>query len=491
MICISIAQESRRMALVDMLNAARQCDLLEVRLDRFAKAADVGELLAAKPKPVILGCRRVQDGGAWEGSEDERLALLRQCIISKADYVEIELDAADQIRPYGPTKRVISYTNLSATPANLGEIYAQALTKKPDVIKFTTSAETPEEAWPMLQILAKPAVPTVVVGLGKPGVMLGVLGKKMDAPWTYAALERGLEAYPGQPTVSDLNGVYHYPAINRSTRLVGVTGFGERERATVAALNAAFAHLEMPARCLPLGVGSMRLFRKIIEAVKLAAAVIDPEHRRAVLEIATELDPSAAQARSADLVLRKDERWHGYDTSVGAAADALEATLKAADPGKGLNGRMVVIVGTDETAVALARELQQRGGALIIAGPDRAVAQAIAKGLECRAIQFEALYSTMHDVLVVCDEDRERVAAHGRKLAVHPGYLRPGMTVMQLTPGLHKSTLLRAAEARGCAIVTPYQVWLEQVGRQARRLTGKEVARQLLADAAPWLLEEE
>src|SRR5207244_1391100 len=58
MICISIAQESRRLALADMLNAARQCDLLEIRLDRFDKAPDVGELLAHKPKPVILSCRR-------------------------------------------------------------------------------------------------------------------------------------------------------------------------------------------------------------------------------------------------------------------------------------------------------------------------------------------------------------------------------------------------------------------------------------------------
>ena len=40
MICISINQESRRFALVDMLNAAKQCDLLEIRLDRFEKERD-------------------------------------------------------------------------------------------------------------------------------------------------------------------------------------------------------------------------------------------------------------------------------------------------------------------------------------------------------------------------------------------------------------------------------------------------------------------
>src|SRR5437016_5432451 len=161
MLCISIAQESRRFALVDMHNSAQQCDLLELQLDRFGKAPDLGELLANKPKPIIMSCRRPVDGGHFAGSEAERLALLRQCIISKADYVEIELDVADEIRKFPPSKRVISYTNLQETPANIGEIYAQAQTKNPDVIKLVTLVRSPEEAWPLLQILAKPALPTV------------------------------------------------------------------------------------------------------------------------------------------------------------------------------------------------------------------------------------------------------------------------------------------------------------------------------------------
>src|SRR5207302_679457 len=174
---------------------------------------------ALKPKPVIMTCRRPRDGGHWDGTEAERLALLRQCLVSKADYVEIELDVADQVRPYPPARRVISYTNLQETPADIADIYAAAQTKQPDVIKLTTLACTPEEAWPLVQILAKPPVPTVVVGLGKPGVMLALLGRKIGAPWTYAALERGMEAHPDQPTVADLENVHHYSAVQRNTRL--------------------------------------------------------------------------------------------------------------------------------------------------------------------------------------------------------------------------------------------------------------------------------
>src|SRR5262249_59669885 len=120
-----------------------------------------GESIHKKPQPVTMSCRRPEHGGFWEGTEEERLAILRQCIISKADYVEIELDAADDIRRFPPSQRVISYTNLQETPPDILEIYDEAKTKSPDVIKLTTLARTPEEAWPLVQILAKASVPTV------------------------------------------------------------------------------------------------------------------------------------------------------------------------------------------------------------------------------------------------------------------------------------------------------------------------------------------
>jgi 3-dehydroquinate dehydratase/shikimate dehydrogenase len=491
MICISIAQESRRFALADMLNAARQCDLLEVRLDRFDKAPDLGELLAAKPKPVIMSCRRRRDGGEWEGGEDERLALLRQCIISKADYVEIDLDVADQVRPFPPAKRVISYTNLSETPADIADLYDACRTKHPDVIKLMTLARTPEEAWPLVQLLAKSSVPTVVVGLGKPGVMLAVLGKKIGAPWTYAALERGMEAYPGQPTVHDLETVYHYRAIERSTRLIGVTGFGEREVATVAALNAALAHLNLPARCWPLSMGSPRLFRKIVEAVKLAGVVVDEEHQQAALEMAAEQEAAAEQAQAADLLLYKNNQWHGYHIQCRAAVTALEAALSTrTSSDRPLQGRMVMIVGANATARVMAQVIKARGGALILASHDRAAVKEMAQALECRYVQFEALYSTSHDVLVVCDEEKDPRARSGAT-GIHPGYLKPGMTVFDLTAALRKSPLVREAEQRGCLVVSPREVLLDQLALQTRLLSGKEVPREVLADALPESLDEE
>jgi 3-dehydroquinate dehydratase/shikimate dehydrogenase len=487
MICISIAQESRRFALVDMLNAAGQCDMVELRLDRFDKSPDLKELLAHKPKPIIMSCRRPRDGGEWQGSETERLTLLRQCIIDKADYVEIELDIADQIRPFPPAKRVISYTNLQETPADIGEIYNQCRLKNPDVIKLVTLARTPEEAWPLLQIVAQSRVPTVVVGLGKPGVMLTVLGKRVGAPWTYAALERGMETYPGQPTVRDLATIYHYRDVDKTTMFVGVTGFAEQDAATVAVVNAGFAQLDMKTRCLPLAVGSVDLFRKVIGAVKLSAVIVDEPNRSQLLEIAREREPFAEAAQSADLLLRKGDGWSAHNTFGQAAVAAVEETLRPRSmmPDNPLHGRMVMIAGANSLAASVGGAIKQRGGIFMFASRDKEAGHRLAQEYECRYVPFDALYSTTHDVLIVCAEERIPLKKGGTDQAggIHPGYLKPTITVLDLTAMPRLSGFAKAARARLCPVVQPRQLLLEQIKLQLQLLTGKQVARERLVEA--------
>src|SRR5712691_7279138 len=64
MICVTVTQHSRRLALASLLNAARMsADLVEVRLDTFGQLPDLAELLAARRTPILFSCRRPQDGG--------------------------------------------------------------------------------------------------------------------------------------------------------------------------------------------------------------------------------------------------------------------------------------------------------------------------------------------------------------------------------------------------------------------------------------------
>jgi 3-dehydroquinate dehydratase/shikimate dehydrogenase len=482
MICITINQESRRLALADMLNAGRFGDLLEVRLDRFGKAPDLGELMAAKQKPVIMTCRRGSDGGFWDDSEPERLAILRQCIISKFDYVEIELDVADDIRPFPGAKRVISYVNLEETPEDIQAIYDECRNKKPDVVKLVTKTRTPEEAWPLVQIIAKATVPTVVMGLGKAATMLAILGQKIGAPWTYAALERGMEAYPGQPTVDDLLDVWRFRTIDKSTRFVGIIGQGPREIMTAAALNAHFVETGVALRCLPLELGSLKVFRKLIDIVKMVAVVVDEPNQARMMEFAPELHGVARSTNAIDLLVNKDETLHGFHAAGQSALAAFQAAMtKKYGSEHPMKGRQIVIVGVNAAARLIAEEAVKQGGSPIVASQDKKQGAELAKQLSCRFIGFEAVYSTMHDVVVfAADESTE-----SRDCKLKPGYLKPGMVVMDLTCSQMPTAFLSGAGDRSCDIVPAADIFFDRIGYIAKLLTGKPATQATMEKAIP------
>jgi 3-dehydroquinate dehydratase/shikimate dehydrogenase len=494
MICISIAQSSRRLALADMLNATMMgADLLEVRLDCIEQDPDPKELLAARRKPVIFSCRRTADGGAWKGTEDARILLLKTAITAGPDYCELELDIADQVRRFGSCQRVISYTNLKETPSDIAEIYEQARQKDPDIIKLTCRARTPEEAWPLVQILAKPPVPTVVVGLGRPGLMLAMLARKMGAPFTLAALERGMESYPGQPTLNELEIVYHYRWINSKTKFVGVTGVGERSLTIVALLNAGLAHLNLPIRCLPLQVGILKLFRQVIETLKLVGVVVEEEQLDAVRALASGIDEDVAgvslnpgglpMEHAIDLLVQSDAKhWHGAHTFSPGAVAALEATLSEKE--RSLEGAIVMIAGLTPTSRSIARAIKERGGKLVFASLNKDESARMCRMLGGRQIQPEAVYTTLHDVVVVSREDPE-------KSELHPSYLKAGMFVMDLTDLPRETPLTREARKRGCSVVSPQTMLVEQVRRQLKRLTKQDVPPPVLEDVMNSLIEDE
>jgi 3-dehydroquinate dehydratase / shikimate dehydrogenase len=150
----------------------------------------------------------------------------------------------------------------------------------------------------------------------------------------------------------------------------------------------------------------------------------------------------------------------------------------------------VMIVGLNAAARAIAQEVQRHGGNAILASHQKKRGQPLAQELGCRFVQFEAIYSTLHDVLVVCAEEKSDDPKKP-SAGIHAGYLKPGMVVMDLTASLERTPLLRDAEDRGCLIVPPRDLLLGQLDQQVRALTGKPADRAVLEAAIPERFREE
>ena len=165
---------------------------------------------------------------------------------------------------------------------------------------------------------------------------------------------------------------------------------------------------------------------------------------------------------------------------------ALEEALRAGQPADGgepgeapLRGRVIMFVGTNGLSRVLATAAQRAGAIPIIADGDRQAAQALAQALGCRFILPEAVYTTLHDVLVRCDGT-----------ALHPGFLKPGMTVVDVMALPRGSGLLGEAEQRGCQVVSPRQLLVELVNRYLRALVGETVPGEFLLDVLRPLTED-
>lgn len=482
MICITVTPTSRTLAKVDLLNAARQGDVIELCLDHLAKEPDVKDLISTVNKPIIVSCRRKQDGGQWEGSEQDRLMLLRQAIVAGPAYIELDLDIARQIPRFGSVQRVIAFTRLDRPESDIEGVFGEAAQLNADVVKFAWPTPTLDDAWPLLAAVSqKRRLPIVGMGLGRAELTFSLLGLKFGSPWIYAALEKGMEAHPGQASVFELDEVYHWREIDKKTAFVAVAGFGESQTAATRVFNAAFKELGMNVRCLPVQPGEVKSLRKMLDALKIKALLVKGGSGEDIVPLADEIDKHDQQSHYLDLLLRKDEGWRGYNTLWRAALKTLESSMGGGESGsRPLERHNVLVLGNGGVARSLAYAVTQRKGLVSVCGPNDDDARKTAASVNCRFVPFQNLYDTLTDAIIIADS---RLEAGQKQGQINPSLFRGTQTVVDVSDPPVENSLFAEARDRGCKLVTPEKIFEEQLRAQFKPLTGKDLPESSFAAA--------
>lgn len=484
MICISVTPESRQLAKVDILNAARQGDLVELCLDHLIKEPDIKDLLEGAKKPILVSCRSQEEGGQYQGSAEERIMLLKQVILAGPAYVELDLETARKISRFGKTQRVVSYTSLDRPLGNIESVFDEAVAAKADIIKFTWPTQTLEAAWPLLAAVSqKRSIPVVGLGIGRGGLGFSLLGRKYGSPWIYAALEKGMEAFPGQPTVGDLDEIYRWRQIGPKTRFFGIAGAGTFEQHLSRVLNTAFQQLNMDTRCLPFDIKSLDTFAKMLDILKVPAVIAAPEAFRDLFQLAEKSDDVAQQAGHADLFIKQADGWHGHNLMWKTALRALENKLgRKSSEDRPLDRRNALILGCGGVGKSVAAGIKKRNGLVSIAAGDDEAAQKVAAALEMRYVPSTKIYETLVDVVVFTVRNFD----HGKKVVpINSSLLRPGMTVLDLNELPNGSHFAVEAKERGCKVVEPREVFTEYVTTLFKSLTGQDLPSEAAAVMMP------
>ncbi|MFK7777477.1 MAG: type I 3-dehydroquinate dehydratase [Gimesia sp.] len=479
MICISVTPESRNFAKVDILNAASQSDMVELCLDRLIKTPDIGDLISGFDVPILISCRRPEDGGKFKGTDTERINLLRQAIIAEPAYIELDLETAKKVPRFGKTKRVISYTSLKRPLTKVDDIFDEMADAKADIIKFIWPTPTLQTAWPLLAAISqKRDIPVVGMGLGSAGITFSLLGMKYGSPWTYAALEKGMESFEGQPTVAELQEVFHYEKISAKTRFIGVAGLGVAERRMIEVFNNASEKLDLNYTCLPLVINDFKQVHKMLGILKIRSLVVSPRMGEFILPLAEHLEESSEKTGYGDLQLNQPDGWHAYDTVRRSAVKSLEAVFEKKTPGEkdAFRRKNILVIGQSGLTKAVVYSLSQQGSVVSVTSDNDKAAQGIARTFDVRYVPFANLYDTLSDVVVQTDPDLKLGSG---KSQLNAAYLRESMTVMDISQLPEETELMREAKGRGCEVVSADEIYRNQLNQIFKAITGVEIPEEV------------
>ncbi len=467
--------------------AEQGAPLAELRLDYINGEVNIKRLIADRPTPVIITCRRPNDGGKWAGSEEQRLLLLRTAIAEGVDYVDLEEDVADKIPRFGKTKRIISYHDFRKTPDNLDELYQRMLQLSPDIIKISTMANHPHDNIRLLSLSQKAAVPTIGICMGDIGMPTRILAGKFRSPFTYSTFSHERALAPGQFSYQQMTEIFRYDEINAETEVYGVIADPIGHSLSPQIHNAGFRQLGMNKVYVPFRVPREDLGRFIEEAsfYGLKGLSVTIPHKEEIIRKLSSVDAASHGIGAVNTVIIDGDKRIGSNTDYIAAMSSLEDALRQS----GLNpqsketmlsGRTALVLGAGGVGKAIVFGLMRRGATVVVSDVNSKQSAGLAKALNCRAVEWGARHSVNADLLFNCTPVGMHPNVDDTPFDKH--HLRPSMIVFDAVYNPENTLFIKEARERNCTVVSGVDMFVRQACLQFKMFTGQEGPADLMRE---------
>jgi len=456
--------------------------LVEIRLDYIRRNVTLQRLLKDRLSPVVMTCRRQQDGGKWEGTEENRIILLRAAIAAGADYIDLEEDIADQVPRYGATKRIVSLHDFEETPQDLAAIHKRLAVKDADIVKIACLANCPNDVTRMLQLLESSSIPTIGICMGDIGASSRILAGKFGSPFTYGTFHHERQLAPGQLSFQQMTDTYRYESIDADTEVYGVIADPVGHSMSPIIHNAAFSAMGMNRVYVPLRVPSDYLEQFIREAPELGirGLSVTIPHKENVMAMLTKIESGARKIGAVNTVVFDGDDVIGYNTDLHGAMLSLADAADEAPDSKWLDGKRVLILGAGGVARAIAMGVVDRGAKPQITSRTYERSMGLASEIKCEAIRWEERHQVGPDVLVNCtpvgmhpevNETPFEASGMNRRMLVFDTIYNPEQTL-----------LLKTARESGCKTVSGVEMFVKQAELQFKFFTDEEAPGDLMRD---------
>lgn len=479
MICVSIARGRHKQAMAEHRHLVEQgAQLVELRVDYIRREVSLKRLLKDRPCPMIITCRRKQDQGRWEGTEEARQILLRAAIAEGVEYVDLEEDIAGKIPRYGKTQRIVSLHNFRETPQDLDAIYERLAQLDPDIIKIATMAHEQHDNLRMLQLVRRAEIPTVGICMGEVGMPSRILAGRFGSPFTYATFHQERALAPGQLSYRQMKDIYHYDRIDQETEIFGVVADPVGHSLSPVIHNAAFRAAESNRVYVPFRVPreGLKAFLDDHEAWGLKGLSVTIPHKESIIQWLDQYDAATRGIQACNTVLLGDQRV-GYNTDYRAALRCLTRAL-GTNAEKPLEGKRVLLLGAGGVSRAIAYGIAEQNAKLMVASRTYEKAEQLAVEYNGEAVLWEDRQSREVDIVV-----------NGTPVGMHPNvdespleidFLKRNMIVFDTVYNPEQTLLIKHARNRECKVVTGVEMFVRQAAMQYKLFTGDDAPKELM-----------
>ena len=467
--------------------AEQGAQMVELRLDYVTSRVNMRRLLDVRsdehPCQVIITCRRKEDGGKWEGTEEARRLLLREAIAEGVDYVDLEEDVAAEIPRFGKTKRIVSYHNFRKTPENLRELHDRMSKLDADIVKIATMANDPHDNLRMLEMMQESELSTVGMCMGDMGIPSRILASKFGAPYTYATFNVERALAPGQLSFQQMKEIYRYDRIGRDTAVFGVIADPIGHCLTPNVHNVAFEAKGIDAVFCPFRVPTDMLDQFMQDAPRLGiqGLSVAAPHKERIARYLTKVDPAVKSIAAVNTLVFDGAGVIGYNTIYNAAMDCLEHELGTigANPSP-LKGKRVLVLGAGGVARPIVYGLRARGALVTVTSRNQARADRLAKAFDCKVVDWQSRHRVPCDVLINCTP----VGMHPNvdESPINKTALKPSMLVFDAVYNPESTLLLKDAKARNCRLITGVEMFIRQARLQFLLFTKQDAPTQLMRE---------
>ncbi|HPC85225.1 MAG TPA: shikimate dehydrogenase [Smithellaceae bacterium] len=509
MICIPVMDATHREALRSAEKSAVLADAIELRLDRIADG-DVTALIRAARRAsagvkIIVTCRRREESElAREGLEAlsvkertkaAKMKLLREAVVSGADFIDIELaegeGAISRVRTWchgrsTPARLIVSWHHPYKTPslASLKKIFKACVQAGADIVKMVPYARSLSDNADVLNLIdhAKSQGREIIaMCMGEKGQISRVLAPSRGSFLGFAVLPGGLASAPGQLTLREMRAFQkllrpHRQSVEPRQDPLHFVLLGNPVRQSLSPLmhQSVFRAMEMNASYSAFCVSDLAAAVAGIRAMNIRGASVTIPFKTAVMDYLDEIEADAAAVGAVNTIVNDDGRLIGHNTDWLGLMSALRAQTD-------IKGKKFIILGAGGTARAAAYGIRKEGGRPIIVNRTPEKGMALAMQFGCPLYPLAQIGKIRAFGLI--NATPVGMFPDIQKSPVPPSVLANYRVVADVVYHPLKTKLLRDAEAKGCRVIPGLEMFVRQGAQQSMLWTGRTAPLAVMRNA--------